>query len=337
MSYYGGTITVEGRNMITSLIAGDTIEFTRILVGSGKMPEGVEPIDMKELVNPVAEASSTNPIVNNNVLSMVVEYRNDMNGGLEKGFWLSEFGVFAKTDKHEEVLLYYATLGDSPQPVNAYQDNRIDVRRYPISIQLEVDADVQISYTPGAFVTAEEAQELVNSLVHQSISDIGTAIITDIEIPVSAWHSNESPLPKGCAYTAEVPVEGSKEEHFPIVSPHIETEDIIKAAGLSHFSEAVDGAVVFWSRNKPEDDIAVTVVLMSNHLNINDSTGSTFVLPIATETRLGGVKIGKGVQITADGKISVDAAGVVDEGVATAEDIDSMLEDIFDEPGSGST
>ena len=43
MSYYGGTITVKGRDLITSLIAGETIEFTRIVVGSGEMPEGVEP------------------------------------------------------------------------------------------------------------------------------------------------------------------------------------------------------------------------------------------------------------------------------------------------------
>ena len=38
MSYYGGTITVKGRDLITSLIAGETIEFTRIVVGSGEMP-----------------------------------------------------------------------------------------------------------------------------------------------------------------------------------------------------------------------------------------------------------------------------------------------------------
>ena len=31
MSYYGGTVTVAGRNLITSLMAGKTIEFTRIM------------------------------------------------------------------------------------------------------------------------------------------------------------------------------------------------------------------------------------------------------------------------------------------------------------------
>lgn len=65
MNYYGGTITVAGRDLITSLLSGETIEFTRIVVGSGKMPEGVEPIDMTELVNPIAEGTSTVPTVEN--------------------------------------------------------------------------------------------------------------------------------------------------------------------------------------------------------------------------------------------------------------------------------
>ena len=42
MSYYGGTVTVAGRDLITSLVAGETIQFTRIMVGSGALPEGVE-------------------------------------------------------------------------------------------------------------------------------------------------------------------------------------------------------------------------------------------------------------------------------------------------------
>ena len=120
--YYGGTVTVDGRNLITSLMAGETIEFTRIVVGSGSMPEGVEPIDMKELVTPVADAVSTIPVVKNGEMFLTVEYRNDLNGGLKEGFWLREFGIFAKTANRPEILLYYATLGDSPQPVNAYKD-----------------------------------------------------------------------------------------------------------------------------------------------------------------------------------------------------------------------
>ena len=196
MSYYGGTVTVKGRDLITRLIAGETITLTRVMVGSGKMPEGVEPIDMEALVNPIAEATTTVPIVENNVLSMIVEYRNDMNGGLKEGFWLNEFGIFAKTDKSDEILLYYATLGDSPQPVNAYQDNRYDIRRYPVTIALLVDADLQLSYTPGAFVSSAEAQALIEAMVREAVAQIagnvGAAIIKEITIPAEGWAWDET-------------------------------------------------------------------------------------------------------------------------------------------------
>ena len=99
MSYYGGTVTVKGRDLITRLIAGETITLTRVMVGSGKMPEGVEPIDMEALVNPIAEATTTVPIVENNVLSMIVEYRNDRTGS-ERRFWLNEFR-YLRQDRQE--------------------------------------------------------------------------------------------------------------------------------------------------------------------------------------------------------------------------------------------
>lgn len=184
---YGGTITVAGRNLITSLMAGETIRFTRIVVGSGAMPEGVEPIDMTELVTPVAEGTSTIPTVENGAMYMTVEYRNDLNGGLKEGFWLREFGIYAQTDKTEEILLYYATLGDSPQPVNAYKDNRIDIRRYPVTIALELDADVQVTYNPSAFLTSAEAYDIIDSMVSYAIENISATVMSRICIPAEGW------------------------------------------------------------------------------------------------------------------------------------------------------
>ena len=174
--YYGGTITTKGRDLITSLIAGETIEFTRVMVG-----------DMEGLVSPVAAAVSTVPILENGVMSLVVEYRNDLNGGLETGFWLSEFAIYAKTADTPEICLYYATLGDSPQPVNAYKDNRVDIRRFPVTIALELDANVEVTYNPGAFMTASEVEELVDALIGEALDSASSTKILDITIPRNAW------------------------------------------------------------------------------------------------------------------------------------------------------
>ena len=349
MSYYGGTITTQGRDLITNLIAGETIEFTRIVVGSGEMPEGVEPIDMTNLVNPIAEAASTVPVVEDGVLSMVVEYRNDMNGGLKRGFWLREFGIFAKTERVPEICLYYATLGDSPQPVNAYQDNRIDIRRYPITIALLVDADVQVEYNPGAFITAQEAQEIIESLVDKSLdgavsgavddaigsalTDVRKAIMADITIPHMGWEWQQEENPQEFEideyrYFVDVPLSEAKAEHFPVVSIHKSALQIAKRANLCGSVEALDGALRFWSQNVPEEDMGASVLLVSSGTAGGEGGGS-YVMPIATKDRLGGVKIGPNINVEADGTISV-TPGVIDaEDLATSDETDDMLDEIF--------
>lgn len=336
MSYYGGTVTVAGRNLITSLMAGKTIEFTRVVVGSGAMPEGVEPIDMVTLVTPVAEGVSSVPTVENGVLSMVIEYRNDLNGGLQEGFWLREFGVYAKTEDTEEILLYYATLGDSPQPVNAYKDNRIDIRRYPISIALELDVDVQITYNPGAFITSAEAEELVRTMVREATSGVGAAIIKVITIPHDNWiWREENPDEQGdlgedryCFY-ADVPVDGATEDHFPVVALHKAALMAANKAGLCPTAQTLAGVVRFWAEEYPDADMTATIALVSHGTGTGGGDGTTYVLPIATATRLGGVKIGKGISVEEDGTIHASSSGITPDDMATTEDTESMLDDVF--------
>lgn len=261
MSYYGGTVTVAGRNLITSLMAGDTLEFTRVVVGSGSIPEGVEPIDMTALVAPVANGVSTVPVIKNGVVSMTVEYRNDLNGGLENGFWLREFGVFAKTEKTEEILLYYATLGDSPQPVNAYKDNRIDIRRYPISIALEIAAELQVTYNPGAFITAGEAQEIINAAVRDAINAADTVIIRQIEIPTTGWE--DLGVETDYRYRIDIPVEGVLEEQYPDVALHMTSHEVAQKADLCRTVQTLNGVLRFFAKRVPASKMAATAAFIS--------------------------------------------------------------------------
>ena len=339
MSYYGGTITVKGRDLITSLIAGETIEFTRIVVGSGQVPEGVEPIDMEALVEPVAEATSTVPTVENSVLSMVVEYRNDLNGGLQTGFWLREFGIFAKTENSEEILLYYATLGDSPQPVNAYKDNRIDIRRYPVTIALEVDANIEVVYTPGSFITAAEAQQLIQSMVSEAITaivgDLGAVIIKDITIPATGWAWDQDLDEPGSVgmddyrYYVDVPVAEATDDHFPSVALHKSALNTAKEPGMCPTVQAAEGYLRFWARSEPTEDMDATICLASSSSGGSSGGGGTYVLPVATASRLGGIKVGENLSITPDGTLSATGASVSEEDMASPTETDEMLDEVF--------
>ena len=157
---YGCTTTKRGRALIAKILAEKMpLTLTRTMVGSGICPDGLFPGELQDLVEPVAAATSNEPMYDGDTVHMTVEYRSDLNGGLDHGFWIREFGVFARDLEGEEVLLYYGTLGDYPQWVSAYSKNGVDTRRFPISITVGEGATVIIDYSPEAFMTAEDVHE----------------------------------------------------------------------------------------------------------------------------------------------------------------------------------
>ena len=179
----GFTITKQGWHLLAKLLAGDKLELSKIMVGSGKVPEGVNPGEITELVRPVALATSTVPQVADKQVSFIVEYRNDLNGGLAEGFWLNEFGVYANDPDEGEVLLYYATMGDYPQYVAAYNGQAVDVRRYPVVIALSECYNVELKPPAGAWVTFEELAETLKRRGYHS--NLNLLINGDFRKPVN--------------------------------------------------------------------------------------------------------------------------------------------------------
>ncbi len=156
----GFVITQAGKKLLAELVATRELNITRVMVGKGELQQGQSPEQFADLIEPVTQATSTIPVVKNGVISFIVEYRNDLNGGLQEGFWLKEFGVFAK-DGENEILLYYASLGEYPQYIDAYENGKVNIKKYPVSILVTDDIKVNIAYAAMAFVTEERMKEFV--------------------------------------------------------------------------------------------------------------------------------------------------------------------------------
>lgn len=159
MSYYGFTVTDKGRSLIAKLVAGKQLSLSRIMVGSGSCPDDKEPRSLTDLVEPVAAATSTTPSYDGASVKMIVEYRSNLNGGLDHGFWLREFGVFAFDPDEGEILIYYGCLGDYPQWVSAASTTGVDVRRFPVCIVIGDDSGVSVDYDCEAWMTAEDVEQ----------------------------------------------------------------------------------------------------------------------------------------------------------------------------------
>lgn len=167
----GFTITKQGWHLLAKLLAGDKLELSKIMVGSGKVPEGVNPGEITELVRPVALATSTVPQVEDKQVSFIVEYRSDLNGGLAVGFWIGGFAIYARDpDTRENVMVYYGSLGDAKQYVSAYtQGMAPDVRRYQVSITVTAGVEVSLGYPAEAWMTAQDVAEYCTAAVMPQI------------------------------------------------------------------------------------------------------------------------------------------------------------------------
>lgn len=99
-----------------------------------------------------------------------------------------------------------------------------------------------------------------------------------------------------------------------------------------------NGFMEWWKQYKPRvfgSEVRIyhmeaTIALVSPGASSSGGGGgSTYVLPVATATRLGGVKIGKGISVAADGTITASTSGVSPDDMASTEDTESMLDEVF--------
>lgn len=154
---YGFVITTAGEAMLARAAAGETLVLDGASVGKGVVLSTAAAKALTALIDPVAEATTSSPAVAGQQISITVEYRNDMNGGLETGFALSEFGITAHVGDDPSGLLYYGSLGDAPQTVKPI-DQGLDAHRFPVAIAVTGEVTVTLDYPVGVFLTQAELE-----------------------------------------------------------------------------------------------------------------------------------------------------------------------------------
>lgn len=203
----------------------------------------------------------------------------------------------------------------------------------------DAHAKIITEATSKALKELEESGKVVNEervkeIISGQIGGKGSAIIKDITIPADGWDwqresgDEETLGMDDFRCVVDVAVDDATEDMFPSVALHKAALEVAKRAGLCPTVQANAGVLRFWARNAPEADMAATVALVSPG-GASGGGSSSYVLPVATATRLGGVKIGSGVSVSADGTISASTSGITQDEVVSAADTDKMLDEIF--------
>ena len=164
-------------------------------------------------------------------------------------------------------------------------------------------------------------------------TDTASAVCVAFTIPHEAWQSttgaedDESGGTYPCR--ADVVCDEATAMHTPIATLDKACLAAAKACELCPTVETARGVLRFWAMKVPDGELTGSVLLVGQGGGGKSGDGS-YTLPTATPFRLGGVKVGDGLTVDNEGKLSVDAANT--------EETTGALNEVFgaeDGPGHG--
>ena len=130
-------------------------------------------------------------------------------------------------------------------------------------------------------------------------------------IPHEAWQSagGAEDDEGGGTYPcrADVACDEATAMHTPIATLDKACLAAAKACELCPTVETASGVLRFWAMKVPDGELTGSVLLVGQGGGGKSGDGS-YTLPTATPFRLGGVKVGDGLTVDNEGKLSVDAA-----------------------------
>lgn len=174
MSQQGMILTAQGRNLIAKALTGRELLFTRAYVGDGTLRTGQDPAALTALISPKKEL----PIQSMNLTGAIgtAEVVLEMsNKGLTQGFFVREYGLFARDpDSGAEVLYSYCNKGSEAGYLEG--DNGTDQIAYSLSLVTVVDQAPNVTAyitNTNQYVTVSRLEQRVLDLYAPYSAPIG--------------------------------------------------------------------------------------------------------------------------------------------------------------------
>lgn len=203
-----------------------------------------------------------------------------------------------------------------------------------------VPSDVRTRAEAVAAGDGRTAQEHLDDMqTHMSNPAIhSTAYIKpmwELTIPATGWVQG-GPEDAEFPYSIELPYEGVLDTHNAEVTVDINYIRVAAKCGLSPTMETMHNGLKFWTHELPEMPILCHMTLFGEG-GINGGAPASgggggsgnYILPMASETVLGGVKIGDNIDIDDEGRITPTGVTLSEAQPATEEDINNIIAAVF--------
>lgn len=175
-------------------------------------------------------------------------------------------------------------------------------------------------------------QRILENEAYLFVKQEGSGIVVrDIVVPTDGWNTGTEEVAEGMLYI-DIPQEDITEDMIPLLTILPMYTDIAGNCGMSTTARTVCGGLRLYTKKVPKSEIqaSLTLLLASNGAAAGDGgSGEDYALPVATATRLGGVKIGNGLSVSSDGTLSIDGDTLIEEVAAADGDVQEALNEIY--------
>lgn len=154
------SITMQGAVVIASLVAGGKLEFTRIQVGDGNIPDGQTPMTMTGLAHPLFDVTIHEVDFDSEAQATIKGiFSNDQ---VDTGFFYRELGLFAidPTTK-KEILFCYGNAADAAEWINAAGEGSIIEKEVHIVTLVGNATSVSAELESGIYETKERVAKMM--------------------------------------------------------------------------------------------------------------------------------------------------------------------------------
>lgn len=325
---YGTIITDLGVNAVfLATTEGLKINIDTFAVGDGDGEYYMPTTDMTALKNELWRGAIGSYKVNEKSPNMIT-----VKGVVPAdvgGFTIRELALFSDTGN----MIAVANMPDTEKVL--MEDGIFGTLEVSLNIVLTNAGTLNFVIDSSTITaTMEDLEQAKNEI----LSQIPTKEIHHGVLLQADWAKEEDV--SNYPYVLAFPIETTASQ-FPTVVIHKSALDIATEAELCPTVESFDGGIFIWARDRPTADIPITIMIESV-----GGSGIGYSIPIASETQLGGVKIGNGIAISSDGTISAKADEALVETaieaikeefadvVATEDEVNEAFNGVF---GGGTT
>lgn len=156
-TFNNNALTVQGMVAIAALVAGGTLEFTRIAVGDGELKDGQVPGTMTKLNNQLFDVT-INKVYSDSVSQATIQGVFS-NSQVATGFYYRELGLFAKDPATGSEILYaYGNAGEDAEWITPAGESSIIEKEIHIVVLIGNATNVTATLNSGIYAIKKETE-----------------------------------------------------------------------------------------------------------------------------------------------------------------------------------